>query len=185
MTWSATLPLLQVFALAILALAAAIDVKKRTIPNGLVLGIMATGLAIGLIDNGPGALLISVATAVALLVALATLARRDKIGGGDAKLIAATTLLVAPSQIFALITVIALAGGVLAILYFIRALAWSYAKRRRTALGPNIGAGLGAPAHIPADGFSAGPAGEIADHDQLPYGVAIFIGTALAFWWLP
>lgn len=180
MTWSATLPLLQVFALASLALAAAIDMKTRTIPNGLVLVIMATGLAMRLLDSGLGAL-ISVAIASAILVALAALARRDHIGGGDAKLIAATTLLVEPPQVLALITMIALAGGVLAILYSIRALALPYAKRRRTAPGPY----LGAPTHTPAGRFITGSAKEITDSDQLPYGVAILAGTALAFWWLP
>lgn len=180
MTWSATLPLLQAFALASLALAAAIDVKTRTIPNGAVLGIVAAGLAMRLLDSGLGAL-ISVAIASATFVALAALSRHDQIGGGDAKLIAAATLLVAPSQILALITMIALAGGVLAILYFIRALALPYVKRRRTTLGPY----LGAPTQTPASRFTMASAKEVAGSDQLPYGVAILAGTALAFWWLP
>lgn len=180
MTGSATLTLLQLFALASLALAAAIDVKTRTIPNGLVLGIMTMGLAMRLLNSGAGALL-SVAIAFTTLVALAALARRDQIGGGDAKLIAATTLLVEPSQILALITMIALAGGVLAILYFLRRLLLSYVKRRRTAPGPFSGAHT----HAPAAYSATGSAKPITDHDQLPYGVAILAGTALVFWWLP
>ncbi|MBT2189083.1 A24 family peptidase [Sphingobium nicotianae] len=181
MTWSTTLVSLQVFALASLALAATIDLRTRTIPNELVLCVLVAGLGLRLIDGGLG-LLISLAIGAAMLIALTSLARRDHIGGGDAKMIAAVTFLVAPSQVLTLVTAIALAGGILAILYAIGGLASRYAKRRQTAaLAPHPSA----PSHMPADAPVAAPVTQIAGSDQLPYGIAILAGAALVLSGLP
>jgi prepilin peptidase CpaA len=165
MTSTAALSLLQGVAVASLALAAAVDLKRRIIPNGLVLCVIGAGGSLRLLEDGPTAWR-SLGIALAVFVPLGVLAYHGAIGGGDAKMISATMLLVQPAQTLLLIAAIALAGGVLAVGYFIA----DTVSRVLGRLRP-----MSAPSPIPSPATLAAR----LDRSQLPYGLAILAGVIL------
>ena len=140
-------------AFAAMAMAAVTDARQRIIPDRYVLIVAGAGVAVRILDFDGFSLLFSLAIAFGALVLLGQLARLDMVGGGDAKLIAASSLLFAPSAVPFAIASIALAGGLLAIAYLLKEAA-SRAGREHQC-----------DAAIPA------PRG------SLPYGVAILLGT--------
>src|SRR4051812_37502181 len=99
-----------------LLFAAAHDVAVRTIPNGVPLIVAAAGLGLNALDGRLFAALFG----FSLVFATGWfLWRRGWIGGGDVKLLGATTLLVPPVSVPELILTTAIAGGVLALLYIV------------------------------------------------------------------
>lgn len=99
---------------AALLFAAAHDVAVRTVPNVVSLLVGVLGCGLNALDHDlPPALL------AALLVFIACWYgwRRGWIGGGDVKLLTACVLLVPPAAVPELMLSIALAGGILALLY--------------------------------------------------------------------
>ena len=84
--------------LTLLAVSAVTDLKKRRIPNELVVAVAAIGVTLGLLTR-PGALWLSLLAAASAFVALGVLSHYRIIGGGDLKLISAVTLLVPPDRI--------------------------------------------------------------------------------------
>ena len=153
-----------------LVMASFTDLKSRIIPNTLVLGVIAAGGAARIVTDGALSW-ISLGVALAIFVPLALLAHRDMIGGGDAKMIAAATFLVEPANVPQLLAAIVLSGGVLAA-------GWWLARKSR--LFPSgvkpvaAGSGADASATVPTTGSTPS-----ADHEQLPYGVAILAGVAI------
>jgi prepilin peptidase CpaA len=150
---------LWVAGLAALAAAAGSDLKSRIIPNRLVLVVAAAGLGIAL-TSWPDLLWMGAVAAIGLILGLGVLARFDWLGGGDVKLIAAASLLVRPDRIIALLLAIAVAGGVLSMIYLVAY--W--------ALKPG-GAMAGRMSRIDA--------GHRALRDSIPYGIAILGGVGL------
>jgi prepilin peptidase CpaA len=148
-------------ALAGLLAAAVVDFRRRIIPNRIVLLIAACGIAVRLLSE-PRTLVLSTFLAVATLLVLGVLARRELIGGGDAKLIAAVTLMVRPSEIAALLLVIALSGGLLSVVYMVT-----------RYLVPASGASEPAPSFPEPHARTVG----VALRESIPYGVAVFAGT--------
>ena len=104
--------------LVVLVVAAGIDLKRRIIPNESVALVAAGGVALSVLSR-PGSTWLSLLFSLAVLLALLVAAHFDVLGGGDAKLIAAATLLVPPEGIVLLLGVIALAGGVLSGVYLV------------------------------------------------------------------
>ena len=102
--------------LAVLVVAAGIDLKRRIIPNESVALVAAGGVALSVLSR-PGSTWLSLLFSLAVLLALLVAAHFDVLGGGDAKLIAAATLLVPPEGIVLLLGAIALAGGLLSGVY--------------------------------------------------------------------
>lgn len=102
--------------LILLAVGAATDVKDRIIPNELVAGVAAIGLAEGLTARS-GTVWLSLLIAVVSLFGLGLLSRWELIGGGDTKLVSAVTLLVPPGRVGQLLAQIVLAGGVVSCFY--------------------------------------------------------------------
>lgn len=147
---------------AILAYAAWTDLATRTIPDQLSLALLVLGLGTRLLE-GPGAALSSLAAAVLVAVFFLFLHARGMIGGGDVKLIAALAVGIAPSALPDLIVAIALAGGVLGLLYLGLARIMP-----RPALRPQ--------AALPLR-VALVEANRIARRGPLPYAVAIAIGT--------
>jgi len=170
MTSHAAISLLQGGALTSLVLAAATDLKTRTIPNELVLCVIAAGISLRLLTDGLY-VLTSIVTALGVFAILATLAYRSHIGGGDAKLISASVLLVEPSHVLVLITAIALSGGVLASMYIVG----SAISRRARAQQPSAD-GPGSDIPLLA---AVLPKRIAASKIELPYGVAILAGVSL------
>ena len=107
---------LLILGLLALIAAAAKDLKDRIIPNGLVVFVVFIGLMLRFASESTS-LESSVIGAGITFIVLAILAHRDFIGGGDAKLIAAATLLVPSDRIIPLLLDIALAGGLLSCFY--------------------------------------------------------------------
>ena len=153
-----------------LVMASFTDLRSRIIPNPLVLGVIVAGGAARIVTDGALSW-ISLGVALAIFVPLALLAHRDMIGGGDAKMIAAATFLVEPVHVPQLLAAIVLSGGVLAAGW------WLARKVRPLASGHKpVAAGSGADASAPASSTGSTPS---ADHEQLPYAVAILAGVAI------
>ena len=153
-------------ALVALVVASVHDVRDRLIPNTLVLIVL--GVAIGTrIGGGVAAAGLSI-LATAIVAALAYfLADRDYIGWGDAKMIAAASLLVPPSVVVPLLFDIAIAGGLLGCLYVLARLLLTQA--------PSVGQAT----HPSKFGkFVRTEMARIAAHEPMPYGVAILGGVS-------
>jgi prepilin peptidase CpaA len=101
----------------ILLLAAALhDVATRTIPNGTVLGIAGIGIA----WQGLSHTLSAGLTAGAVVLVAGLLCWRcGLLGGGDAKLTAAASLMVPAHEVIPQVLAIAIAGGWLSMVYLI------------------------------------------------------------------
>ena len=149
-----------------LVVAAAVDVRLRLIPNPVVLGIAGAGFGLRVLD-GVGGAFESLAIALVVFIPLGLLAGRKLLGGGDAKLIAAATLLVAPKLIPQMFLGIALAGGALALIYIATEFRAAYVR----TLSPRNDTGA-------SDGL-VGRTGSMSSPISLPYGVAIGLGVAV------
>jgi prepilin signal peptidase PulO-like enzyme (type II secretory pathway) len=139
--------------LALLIALSVIDLKEKILPDKLVAGFAALGLAfhistsftyLSLIDMGLGALM-----GGGLLFAIRTLANkyygRDTLGLGDVKLLAAAGLWLGPHFILIAMSIGALAG-------IAHGAGESFYRWRKTGEKPNLGA-LSVPA---GPGFAAG-----------------------------
>lgn len=104
--------------LLILVAAAVQDLRTRRIPNGLVISVAVTGLLLGAFSH-PHLLWINIVAALLVLVVFGALSHLETLGGGDIKLMTAVTLLVPPSQIAGLLVAIALAGGIVSVIYLV------------------------------------------------------------------
>lgn len=107
------------------------DAAARTIPNWIPASLAAAGLVLRVQQ---GNAVTGIMVAVLLISLLGLLWRRGFIGGGDMKLIPAVALLLPPSRTPALVLSVAIAGGLLALIY----LTFSFVVRR-PAPGPRQG----------------------------------------------
>lgn len=163
---------------ALLALAAVIDVRERRIPNWLTGGVAALYPLYVLASPTPIAWLAALAVAGAVFLTGLVLFARQLIGGGDVKLIAALTLWTGLDHLmlFALVTSLAGGGLALASVWYrrwqgvidahIAALGWQLAPARSQDVGS------AAPAA--SDGVASTAIEEAPL--TLPYGVAIAAG---------
>jgi prepilin peptidase CpaA len=155
--------------LAWLIAAAVADIKERLIYNELVLYVVGVGIMLRLVST-PGLLWLSLAGSAFLLVVLGVFARYGMIGGGDAKLIAASMLLLPPQHDAQLMLNIALAGGLLSCIYLLARIVL-----RRPAL-----ARIGPPNGRATDQYVGSFGGELARiraGEPIPYAVAILGGA--------
>lgn len=154
-------------ALALLSLASLRDIRVRLIPNRLVLSVTAIGLLAGALDR-PSTLWISFLLAFLLLVILGVLGHYDMLGMGDAKMIAAVTLLAPVDRVAVLLFAIIMAGGLLSAVYL--ALNRIFKQRRGNR-----------PTNTAFARWLHRERVRIASGQSVPYGVAIFAGTAAYF----
>jgi prepilin peptidase CpaA len=146
--------------LALLVLAACHDAIARTIPNWIPASLALVALVEMLRSQAAWSGLLAAAL---LFAACVSLWRFGWLGGGDAKLLGAIGLLVPPGRLFGTVTMIALAGGVLALPYI--------ACRGRIGRPARVRpAGLAARA-VRAERFRLRRGG------PLPYAIAIAVGT--------
>lgn len=118
------------------------DLWVRLIPNELVLWVALAGVLARLISTGWGAGF-SLVIAIAALVGFGLLSGRGLMGGGDAKMIAAVSLLVAPTLVPALFVAIAAAGGLLALITLLLSLpAWRTVDWRELLRRPTLPFGV-------------------------------------------
>lgn len=149
-------------ALAIALLVAAFtDIRRRQIDNWLTAAIaLAAPLywwAAG-ISLWPG-VAVQVGIAVATFVVLAALFALRMMGGGDVKLLAAIALWIDPAMFLQLLVVMALVGGVLALVMG----GWHIARRQRERLAIPYGVAISTAGlwvlgfhYLPAAGASLG-----------------------------
>lgn len=98
----------------LLATAGARDVASRIVPNGIPAALLVLGTGFQALQ---GSLLAAALLDGCVFLAAFLCWRRGWIGGGDVKLLGAAGMLVAPARLPAMMSSIALAGGVLALIY--------------------------------------------------------------------
>lgn len=153
--------------LVLLSLAALRDVRVRLLPNRLVLTVAAIGLLVGAIER-PATLWMSLLLAFVLLVILGTLGHYNMLGAGDAKMIAAISLLAPIDRVPILLFAIVMAGGILSAVYLIL---YRTLKRRPDDK----------PASTAFARWLRRERVRVATGQSVPYGVAIAAGAALYF----
>lgn len=100
-----------------LVLAASLhDIAARTVPNGLALALAVAGIALGALN---GHLVGSLLSAGAGFILAAMCWRRGWMGGGDVKLLGAAALGMPPHSVLIFIAAVAVAGGLLALLFLV------------------------------------------------------------------
>lgn len=139
------------------------DVAVRTVPNAWIAILALCALAVATIQHRlPGA---AIAASMLLLAALVPWLR-GWLGGGDAKLLAASGLLLAPGAVLPMLLITALAGGFLCLPYM-------PGKRLFTPPAPVR------PARLLAR-FARCERWRLRRRGPLPYAVAIATGAILA-----
>jgi prepilin peptidase CpaA len=101
--------------LGVLAVIAYGDMRSRRIPNALSLAIAILGLLRIMLVHDPVTAGHTLAAGAAIFIAAFLLFWYGVIGGGDAKLVAATALLVGYHDLFGFLLLMSLCGGVLAL----------------------------------------------------------------------
>jgi prepilin peptidase CpaA len=104
-----------VFAIGLFAAAAYGDVRARQIPNALPLAIAGLGLLRLVLAGDPAAALWTLAAAGAVFAASFLQWWRGLLGGGDAKLLAAASLLVGSGGLFGFLIMMSLCGAIIAL----------------------------------------------------------------------
>ena len=172
-------------AISLLALSGYSDWRNRRIPNKLCLAIAALGLAGLFVAGDPLGAAYTVGVTSAIFCAAFILFACGVFGGGDAKLIAATVLLIGYRHLMDFLFIMSLFGAVLGIFALARArfgpwlehleIGMSLSKARfvsaSIAEGPPESR-LGAIPRAAMGGGSAGPAVTSASL-TVPYGVAV------------
>lgn len=92
------------------------DVIARTVPNGLVVALAIVGVVARFIDQS---LLLGVAIGTVTFFAAVLCWRRGWMGGGDVKLLGAGAIAIPPLHILSFITVMAVSGAGLALIYLL------------------------------------------------------------------
>ena len=150
------------------------DISFRIIPDWCVLLVALLGLILRLQSGFPEAA-ISIGIAVGMLAFLTFLFHLGAVGGGDVKLMAAATIMVAPGDVPSLLVLISFAGGLLAIAKIVHDRIGQLLAAHPTRFGLSRFA-----RHTRYKAKSTVTAGmeEFGLHGEgLPYGVAIFFGA--------
>lgn len=105
---------LILIAAMLLATAALLDIAFRQIPNWLPAALAVDGLSLRLLSNE---FLVGALAGAAVFVACVLLWRRGWMGGGDVKLLGAAATVVPCHFVVSFVAAVALAGGVLALVY--------------------------------------------------------------------
>lgn len=124
----------SILATAGLGVAAMVDMKRRVIPNGSALAVLAGGVTLRILSQPP-AIWLSAGAGAAIYVLLAAMVHASIIGGGDAKLATAVTFLVPATEVPALFFDICVTGGLLGLAYL-------FAKRIRLTSEPTLPFGV-------------------------------------------
>jgi prepilin peptidase CpaA len=153
-------------AIGILSIVAYGDVRTRCIPNLLTAAIAILGTMRMVLVHDPVAASQTVAAGTAVFAAAFLAFSRGVVGGGDAKLVAATALLIGYHDLFGFLLLMSLFGG---------ALALAILARDRIRHQPLI---LSCPGRISST-MQAGGDSMAAAPSTVPYGVAIAVGGVI------
>ncbi len=154
----------------LLGVAAAWDIGRRRIPNGLTVGIAATGLVAQVLARGAVGALSGLAAAMIAGALLWPAWARGALGGGDLKLAAASAFWVGLSRLlpFVLASSVA-AGGIAAICYA------ASSREARGAIRANL-------VHAASGLRIEPPLRSGGGRVSLPAGVAVAVGAIFAVW---
>jgi len=162
-----------------LTCATIVDVRSRRIPNMITFPATTAGVILGLVQSGPGGLVVALAGAFLAPFTLLLLRGFRPLGMGDVKLAAAVGALTGPAVGAASMLVSTVTGGALALLWLLRPGASGASWLEPMFIG------------VPVLGriYRSGPdRGAASGRDTLPYGLAISIGSLLTvgfLWWTP
>jgi prepilin peptidase CpaA len=112
---SAVQTTILVLAIAVLAIIAFADMRTRCIPNALSITVATLGLIRMILVYDAVAAGQTLAAGTAVFTGVFLLFSRGIVGGGDAKLVAATTLLIGYHDLFGFLFLMSLFGGALAL----------------------------------------------------------------------
>jgi Flp pilus assembly protein protease CpaA len=115
MSW--IVPTVSIVQILLLLYVATIDVATRLIRNEICLALALLGIAAQLAS--PMQLAQSLIAAAILLLLLLVIYQRGSIGGGDVKLLVALAIGLPVTGVFQLLSITALAGGVLALVHLV------------------------------------------------------------------
>ncbi len=100
--------------LAILCMAALHDVLARTVPNWMPIALAAIGTVQSALD---GRLIASLLVGALVFILSGLCWKRGWLGGGDVKLLGAAAIAVPPLAVAPFVAAVAIAGGVLSLVY--------------------------------------------------------------------
>ena len=159
----------------LMAVAAESDVRARRISNGLVVAILLLGVAFVIVSMGPQRGMISALEGALVGLAIwAPIWAFKRLGAGDVKLFAASSVWIGPALALKASLLSAAIGGVLALSWLV-VRAWS--SREDKLLGHR--AQLAAVEHVDVENVGVGEPNEMT---TLPYGVAMAAGLTLTAW---
>lgn len=159
----------------LLAVAAALDLRYRRIPNVLALGILVLGALFETVVAGSrdAAIRVVEGAGIGLLVWLPFWAL-GKLGAGDVKFFAAACAWLGPRAAIDAALLSALCGGVLALF-------WLWTARARCAADAESDGDV-VVLHDGSDGMRDGRRDASTKTDTVPYGVAMAVGLAITAW---
>src|SRR5215472_2934738 len=100
---------------ALLMLVAYADVRTRRIPNELIVGLLALATLRIALSGDPKSALYTLVAGGTLFAAAFLLFWRGLVGGGDVKLIVATSFLIGYHDVLSFLFVMSLSGGLMAV----------------------------------------------------------------------
>lgn len=164
----------QVALLLILGVAIVSDLQSRKIPNWLTGPAILLGIGIQTFMNGWEGLLFSLEGMALGLGLFLVLYMFGWMGAGDVKLYAAVGSFLGPIQTLSAAILIALVGGLLAVLALGVYRGWKKMGAWFWSVTQTIFLARSLPAVAPANNIP-----------KVPYAVAIGIGTIGSYWWSP
>ena len=150
---------------ALLAIACASDVAARRVPNVIVVAIAVGGVAAQWASGGLLRALAGLLAGAALLVVLGAAWAAGRLGGGDLKLAAATTVWIGPSGALAFVLFTGMAGIPVALA--------ARAAHRLELARIVRGAGVGSVYEL------------TPERETVPLAVAIALGAGAVLWGIP
>jgi prepilin peptidase CpaA len=161
----------------IYVLAALSDITARIIPDTCSLALLLLGLSRLILIDGSASALADAATAAGVFTVLVMLCMAGLLGGGDAKLIAASTFFLGFERLADFFSTTALSGGILALLYLIGHAILSGSTMQLPPLsGPGLRHGWKRRLKVAL----AAEHRRIARKQSIPYGVAIAAGALIS-----
>ena len=151
-----------------LALAVVYDLKQRRIPNKVSAFVLATGLAMRGWEGGPSGALLGLAASVLVITLLYAPWKAGGLGGGDVKLAAAAGAWVDLRHLHWFLLATAVAGGFVAVAYYLRSGAAARAETRANLVLAAVHQEL-----PPVPSNRKG-------HPSVPYALAISAGAGVA-----
>jgi prepilin peptidase CpaA len=163
--------------LVILCLAAAHDVLARTVPNWMPMTLATLGVIQGALAER---LIVSLLVGTTVFILSGLCWKRGWLGGGDVKLLGAAAIAVPPVLVPPFVAAVALAGGVLGLVYLACGRLIPAATPRRQVDRPPVDRPINRPAGLLSRAWRL-ERRRLSRGGPLPYAVAIAAGGLFIF----